>query len=452
MFEKSHNHNPNYLASIVDVKEFHVHPNADRVKIARIFGNNIITSIDAEPGLYCYFPLECSLSFDFLRFTNSFSDAGRNTNNSKKGFFDKNGRVKPVVFRGEKSEGYMVPVSTIILFSKVILRKKIIIDNSHIGTDFDLIFNHPFCKKYIPRSASVLPVQGIKKTKGSLKRYESKLIPDQFRFHSDTAHLKRNIYTLQPSDIICISEKYHGTSFVVSNVLVKKKINWTMKLAKMIGVPIVEAEYGMIYSSRSVIKNHSIMDSRNSDPFYKEDIYKIVADSLYPHLEKGMTAYGEIVGYTPSGSSIQKGYSYGCSVGKLDFMVYRMTYTNMDGIAFELSHPQVVAYCKAHDIKVPHIHYYGKAQDLYQACLSATDEKWNDIFLELLSAEHLENDCRFCDPGTPAEGIVLRIDNPNQWHVFKLKSFRFLSNESAQMDSGEIDMETSESVKDTIDN
>lgn len=449
MFNKSDKHNPNYLASVVKLQGVRKHANADRLQNVSLFGNNVITGMDAKDGdLYVYFPLESAISKEFLSYTDSFRDATLNANSSKKGMFEPHGRVRCARIRGEKSEGYIVHVSQLESFAKDVLNQKIEITEKYVGSDFDLFFDHSICKKYIPKGMRVSGEGGKKKTKGNVKKYVSKLVENQFHFHPSTEQLKRNVDKINPEDTIYITEKYHGTSFVVANVLVKKKLSLLDKIGKFLGLNVVETEYGMLYSSRSVLKNVAMDDDKENNHFYDSDVWKIVADKLYPHLKKGYSAYGEIVGYTPTGSMIQRDYDYGCPPGSLDYLVYRMTYTNSDGDVFELSPAQMTDYCSRYGLKTPLLHYSGKAKDLYPEL--STEEHWHENFLNNLIRDYLEKKCSFCRNDVWAEGIVLRKDVPNQWEVFKLKSFNFLNAESIQLDSGEMDIETEESLGDIV--
>lgn len=443
MLTKSANHNINYLATIVDIKEFRPHPKADRLKLATVYGNTVITSISAEPGMYCYFPIESALSKDFLAFTNSFRDKEMNKDNTKTGFFEPHGRIRALKLREVKSEGYIIPISVLEDFVKNHLKKDSTISTKLVGTDFDTIHDHEICKKYVSRGYNIPGAPG-KKTRGNVKKYQSKLVEGQFNFHASTAQLKRNIENVSPDDYVAITFKYHGTSFVVSNVLTKKKLSWKDKVAKFLGANIQEFEYGMLYSSRAVLKNVLIDDDRQNLGYYDSDVWKIIADKLFPCLKEGYTFYGEIVGYTPTGKMIQKNYDYGCQPGKLDYLVYRMTFTNTKGHVFELSHEQVIDYCVKVGVKTPHVYYHGKMKDLYPNI--SPDNHWHQNVLDQMISDYLEKDCPYCKlvPNTPAEGIILRVDKPNTWEVYKLKSHRFLIGETEQLDSGEIDMESQE--------
>src|SRR6185437_2564248 len=111
--------------------------------------------------------------------------------------------------------------------------------------------------------------------------------------------------------IIVITDKFHGTSAVFSNVLINKQLTWYEKLAKKIGLKIVDKVYDNLYSSRSVLKNQYI--TKDADlGYYKEDIWSTINSKLKGKIEEGITLYGEIVGYLESGKAIQGGYDYGC--------------------------------------------------------------------------------------------------------------------------------------------
>lgn len=440
-FQKSPEHNSSYLATVVRIDSFEPHPNADRLQIAKVFGYQIITSKDAQPGFYCYFPLEVTIATEFLVHGNSFRDATKNADPLIKGYFDDAGRVKATNLRGQKSEGYIVPFQALADYCVSVLGQTLGTgDLKKEGVDFDLLFGQLFVQKYIPPFQVAAQRRGGKGSKKA--RTASILVDDQFRLHESTAQLKRNMHLLEPDHEIVITEKYHGTSFVVANVLRKRKLSWMDKLARWVGVNVVDTEYGLVYSSRSVVKN--AYEDRDPGGFYKVDVWKGAADKIFPLLEKSMTAYGEIVGYTPTGNFIQKGYDYGCRRGECKYLIYRMTYTNTDGKVFELSHRQVVDYCTRRGLETPEVHYSGKIGDIYPQFRG--NEHWHANILRYLEEAYLEKDCRYCISSTniPAEGIVVRIEDPNRWNVLKLKAFRFLQKESADLDKGEVDIETSQ--------
>ena len=444
MFNKSEKHNPNYLSSIVKISGIRRHQNADKLQCVSLFGNNVVTGLTAKDGdLYVYFPLECAISPEFLKYTNSFRDSTMNADNTVKGFFEYHGRVRALRLRNERSEGYIVPVSQLESFAKDVLNQKIEITEKYVGSDFDLFFEHSICKKYIPKGMRNSGEAGKKKTKGNVKKYASRLVENQFNFHQDTSHLKREMHRVSPDDYISVTEKLHGCNFIVSNVLVKRKLSLVDRVSKFFGANVTETEYGMLYSSRAVIKNSVMDDGKVNNNFYDTDVWKIVADKIFPSLAQGISVVGEIVGYTPSGQYIQKGYDYGCSSGNLDFWIFKVTHTSACGKVYVFNHRETVEFCQKFGFKMPQTHYYGKAKDYFPEI--SVENHWHDNFLQKMIEVHLEKKCTICKNDVWAEGVILRKDSPFEWDAFKLKSFNFLEGESKQLDSGEVDIETAES-------
>ena len=64
----------NYLAKIVNIKEFTKHPDPtiQRLKCCQVDGFNIITDIDSIPGLYVYFPVMSQINQQFLSYASSY--------------------------------------------------------------------------------------------------------------------------------------------------------------------------------------------------------------------------------------------------------------------------------------------------------------------------------------------------------------------------------------------
>jgi hypothetical protein len=249
----SDGHNPNYLAQIVRLDKLEKHPNADKLQLAVVSNQKVITGLDAQIGqFYVYFPVECEISENFLSFSNLYSEADKNKDKTKKGYVHRSGRVRMLKLRNIFSEGFILPVFILEDYVKQIYKKNLNCVELE-GTSFDDILGDKFVRKYVVK----LPEENIRKvkTKGNIKKYESKVIDGQFVFHPDTPNLKRQIDELHPDDYISISGKIHGANFLVANVLVKRKLSWRDKIAKFFGVKVKDSEYGNLYASRTCIKN-----------------------------------------------------------------------------------------------------------------------------------------------------------------------------------------------------
>lgn len=427
--------NPNYLAKVVRLKNLRKHSNADRLQCVAVDFNNVITGLDAQDGnLYIYFPLECEINKDYLSYTDSFRDKTLNKNQEKAGFFEmkKNGwggRVKAVKLRGEKSEGYIVPVHTFDQW----LEKDFDWEEWE-GKEFDTINDVEICRKFVVRK-----IGGGLGNRQAKKPKVSKIIEGQFKFHVDTAQLKKNIHRIDPYDTIRISYKYHGTSVVLARVICKKPLKWYEKAAKKIGLNVVDFRYDLVVSSRKVVKNDNMDDAKKHDHFYDTDVWNQIGQFYGDCIEEGISIYGEIVGYTPTGAGIQGLYDYGMKENSCDFFVYRITQTNAAGISYEFTHEQTREYCQKYGLRYVQVFFHGKAKDVYPELDTA--EHWNEDFLQKLCEEYLEKDCHICKNKVPAEGIVVLREKLYEYDAFKLKSFRFLEKERDELDKEIVNIE-----------
>lgn len=431
--------NPNYLAKVVKLTNLRPHPNADRLQITTIDGNNVITGLNAQvDDLYVYFPLESVINKEYLAHGNSFEDKTLNDNKEVKGFFHKTGRVRACRLRSIPSEGYIAPVDSIYQW----LNNGFTFSDDDIGKEFDTIGDIKICEKYV----SVTQRQKSEKVNKNQKKVvrEPKVRPEQFRFHADTIQLKKEIYKVNPEDYISITKKLHGTSWVAAKLLCNKRLSWFEKLLKRLGVKIQDTHYDLLWASRRVLKNGFLESEDKKDHFYSYDLWEDIAKSAEVAIQDSITLYGEAVGYTKTGGYIQDKYDYGCKPGTFKTFIYRITTTTPSGQVYEFSHNQVKEYCDRYGlIMVPEL-YYGKAKDLYPEI--PTDAHWHQNFLDKLMENYLEKDCNICSNKVPDEGICLRRDIFDI-DVYKLKSFKFFEYETKQLDKGVVDMETEESVE-----
>jgi tRNA-binding EMAP/Myf-like protein len=440
---KSKDHNENYLLKVVEIKSLRKHPNADRLSIFSVYSRDIITSSDARVGgVYVYFPIEVAISPEYLRLNNEYKDPTLNKDpTAKTGFFEEKGRVKAISLRGHRSEGYLVPIAS---FNALIGNKYLDL-NKHIDEEFDTIDGHLLAWKY--QVYKPHKEQRVGKQGQSAKREETRIIANQFRKHDTTTHLDKNLHRIKPDDIISITWKLHGTSFISSKVLCKLKLTRYQRLLKWLGGNILTVHYDNIYSSRNVIQNASAKEIKGQ--YYGGDIYANVNELFRSGLHSGETIYGEACGYTGTGTAIQKGYDYGNAAKKYSAYVYKITNTSNDGNVTVLGFRAMQERCEELGAKHVPLIYYGRADGISGPCtvtgVPELDEKaleqWREQFLDTLKAKYLRGqDSIFCANKVPEEGIVVVVEGLKPV-AFKAINFAFRELESKNLDAGILNME-----------
>lgn len=402
--------NENYAAQIVRIKNPRKHTNADRLLCWTVNLCNVITDLSTEEGLMVYFPVESKISHKFLSENSLYTSFELNKDKEKKGYIEKNGRVRAMKLRGEYSEGMLMPLSSLSCFGDISSLKE--------GDSFNFLDGEEVCEKYIPKETrSAGPCFGSKTE--SLKQF----VDGQFQFHVDTSNFGKNLSKFDLEDIISISYKLHGTSFTARKVLCKRKF-WKFNLKPV---------YKFIISSRKRVL------SQKKD---KYDLWVDTCSKLEPFIKNGYCFYGEIVGFNATGSVIQYGYDYGCDPnGQLapqnETYIYRITYTSPEGGVIELSSKQIIEFCNKFGLKTPPLFYIGSVKNFCE--LNGVDtqsEDWRTGWAAKLKELYNEKDCFMSKNPVPEEGVVLRKEGL-EFDAYKLKSSRFLLKETEALDKGE---------------
>jgi len=432
--------NINYTATVVEIKNIIPMFTAkgepcNTIQATTIFGNNVVIGKDTKVGdVGLFFPVETQLSKEFLFENSLYRKLEINKDITHKGLFEENGRVKCQKLQGNPSMGFFCPIDY-LTFAMGKAHRELL----NIGDSFDFWADFEICRKYIPKNQRT-PGQGNANGKGKVKRV-SRLVDNQFRLHYDTSQLGKNIHLFNPDTIVSITRKLHGTSLVVSKVLVKKKLSVWQRILQKLGANVITTEFGNIYSSRKVVQNQFEEGEKEFNSFYggtiKENIYKTSNDELKEFLVDGMTIYAEVVGYLSTGASIQKPFDYGCAENQHAIYIYRITYTNAIGNVFEFSAKQVQNWCNLRGLKpVPEL-YYGTFRNLFPEI--STEQHWHENVLIKLREKYLEFDEPMCRNKVPTEGVVVRLEDTGE--AFKFKSFTFLKAETDNLDKGVEDME-----------
>jgi hypothetical protein len=498
-----------YTATVVRINNVMPHPNADRLALTRIFGNNVVISKDTNEGdLGIYFPSDGQLSHEYVRANNLYSSLERNADPTQKGYFDEKRRVRAQAFRGVKSDGMWMPISSLVTFSGISESEANVFED---GTDLVAVNGVALCNKYVPvgrQSGDANSPKQAKKVNTS----------PMFREHFDTAPFSKHVFDIisgHGAKSFVITEKVHGTSGrvcygvvngkvphknFVQNVLsvagnhnklvslFTKPLSWAFNKVLDLGHDkeyIDRPEYRYIHGSRRVVLKDTTPESPVVTNEYHSRGIRDFAMSLFrDKLRKGETVFFEIVGFEPTGASIMPSagispkefdkdfvrqygakmtYSYGCSPDGLTapqcaVYVYRMTVTNEDGESVDLPWKDVVSRCDQMRVNVVPVLCEGVILDsrviLTKKCahlqtpssLHLTDHRDIVVDLEDNLVKKLAEGPSVLDSSHIKEGICFRVeDSALVPSTYKYKSYEFKVLEGIVKDSGVLDQEEANS-------
>lgn len=484
-----------YCCNVVRIGEIKPIEGSDFLGETMVNGQSAVVRKDQvhEGDLFFYASNECQLNEKFLSVNNLFEIGSYELNSNaeevkdllskadstedkderdkyraeakhKVGFFNKNGRVRMIRLRKVPSYGFLFGLDEMARYCPKV---KGINMEDYLNQDFDTVDGELFVKAYVPYTTERTHPNGNKRNRKAQKKINrfDRMIPGEFMLHYDTNPLAKNMWRIKPDDVVTISVKLHGTSGIFANVkthvpiklpLPKRIWNYfvdTTGLFKKSRIIDYTTEYGNVYSSRTVIKNQFI-NKDVKDGYYGTDVWNEYNEILKDKLDKGMTVYGEIVGYISGAQTmIQKQYDYGCEVGTNKFMPYRITTETDDGKKYEWDVSEVKEWTEQLVKKYPEIKerihiidilYHGTLRNLYPQ-LSVTDH-WHENVLEALKNDKEHFGMELNEPlckiyKSPREGIVLRIDGDAVAEAFKLKTDAFFTKEQKAIDEGDVDIE-----------
>lgn len=398
-----------YCAYITKLKNVRKHPNADRLVLADVFDTTVVVGANSKDNdIVIYFPCDGQLSEEYCKYNDLVRRKDENGNNVG-GFLDPDKRnVKAIKLRGERSDGLVMPLSSLEYINKDLPNML------QVGDQITVLDGKEICKKYIPKGKRTTVHAQTKKQKRKVNEFPL------FEEHRDTEQLDYNLDRFKAGDLVTLTLKMHGTSGRTAYLPSAGKNKIESFIFKLF------PRYRYVTGTRRVV-----LTQFNKGGFYGDNAFRAKYHRLLEgKLKKGETVYYEIVGYVDENTPIMgtaknkrmndpeftKKYgdttifSYGCEKGQNEMYVYRMTYTSPDGEIIEYPWSLVKQRCE--EIGINHVmeldrFIFTTQEDMYDRI-----NKWLDID-DPIGKTHID------------EGVVARLEDKLIFTAFKKKSYAF---------------------------
>lgn len=403
------------------------HPNADRLQLATVNGFQVVVGPEVENGqLGIFFNTDGQLSEEFCQVHDLIAYKDPETGEKRGGFFSEKRRVRSQRFRGEKSDGYWVPLSYVDYTGVDMTKLK-------EGDTFTNLNGREICGKYMTPAT----LRAMQKGKAAPRTNQF------FARHLETDQYKYEKGKIPVGSIIYFTEKLHGTSGRFGFVLDEREVprqGWRGLVDRLLKRPapkVVDFDY--LHGTRNVILGKwAGKDFYDTDEFRWEKVRP-----LEGRLHKGEVVYFELVGYTRCGSDAapimgsvetsilkdkeiskrygkQMTYTYGTfpidETNYCRLYVYRITRVTDNGHAIDLSWPQVKARCR--ELGLEHVPELAQFPIVYDGVrMTAGDLDW--------LVESLTDGPSTVDQRHIREGVCLRIETGDKTYFLKSKSFAF---------------------------
>lgn len=402
-----------YNAIIATVEDIRPIEGADRIVQATVANRNVVVSIDTKQGdVGVFFDGDGQLSLEFCKAHDLISYKDEN-GNKKGGYFSDKRRVTTQRFKGVKSEGLFMPLSSLEPFGDTSKLK--------VGDTFDTFNGVPICNKYY----SPKTLQAMERAKS----YMPKVKMFDFPKHHDTNHWR--FVTFPENFLAVVTTKLHGTSFRYGNIEVTKELSWFQRQVNKFLPVFSDKHYKELLGTRNAVLP-KVNGVYQGGYYTGGKPYNEAAKILEGKLHKDEIIYGEVVGFvnntplfkhsTDKIPTIKKrfgpvmNYSYGCrGVDSEDrqidgsrypetkVFVYRITQNGKD-----LSYYQRLRRCRELGIEhVPLVGMFLNDMTNLQECIN------KNLEVDDVSGEHI------------SEGVCISIESPNGIVTYKEKSFSF---------------------------
>ena len=409
--------NPNYAAFIYEVTQTHPLDGLDNLVGVNVGGYQALVPKTTKPGdRFVAVVAGTQISASCAMLLNLHRDSSLNADKNQTGYLENNRRVKAIRLRGNASNALLLDIN---LFP-------VDLSGERVGTEFDHINGVEFSRKF------VVPTKGNTNNGSAVvKKHKSGVTPEQFPEHYDTPQWHRVSQEFAGKDVT-VTQKLHGTSLRAGWVEIDRPAKWYERLLIKAGVPVSLKEWKFVVGSRRVIKTEG-----DGNHWYSTDIWSEYAQThnLAEALPKGVMVYGELIGWLPDGTPIQRGYTYNLPKGQAALYIYRVVVNGYD-----LSDAAMREFAAQRGLKVvPLLASYSSSQTrtgrLNDYLNVLTDKKFNE-----LSAWADESPVPLSPDSPCDEGVVIRAEGITP-KAAKFKFPRFYEFESVQADAGTADIE-----------
>lgn len=354
---------------------------------------------------------------------NLHRDSTLNKDNTLKGFFESNRRVRAQPFLGVRSSGYFASIESLEFTTG---HKTVCVN---LGQEFDELNGHKICQKYFSEQTKVAKVSGA--AKQAKKDYAP-----LFEKHVDSEQFKHYAEKIPAGALLHFHAKVHGTSARMGFLPVLQELpKWKQLVNRICRTSVFKDkyEYGYVVGTRNVVLKDSKKEGFHGSEQFRYDVLEMVK----PFLEKGMTIYGEIAGFANGKPIMPKHsikalkdkrytekygdeitYTYGCKEHEFRFHIYRITMLMENGEHVDYTQAQIDKFCERTGLLGPAeiaspIVYDGNVEGL-RFMVEAYTER-----LDALTEDYL-------DPSHISEGIIIRVDDGGLTPKFyKSKSYAF---------------------------
>lgn len=419
----------NYAALVIEVPEPKKLPNSDNLYGIGVAGIEVVVDsswLERVGQMAVLFPAEAQLSHPLVAYSNLYRHAELNDDPEQVGYLGDNRRIRPIKLRGNMSKGLILPLENVAAVTGGFH------SDFEVGQSFDTVNGIEVCRKFLVPTKGMPQSKEAAKLAKAFKRVDEKVFP----MHIDTEFYERNEGHVQDDDIVIVTQKLHGTSVRFGNVPVKVEHTFWERVAKKLGIRVREMEYDLIAGSRKVIKDPK---STTQAHFYESDLWGRAAAEWGQGLPKGFMVFGELVGWTPDGAPIQKGYTYSDDPEDgMGLYVYRVAIVNEDGVLRDLSWDQVKKFCYAYGLK--HTPELWRGPKLALSLERFAEKNFAEVDQRLQPEGCYTNKPVGLSAGGTGkdEGIVLRVDRGGDVpYLLKYKNDSFYLHEAEELDKGE---------------